>query len=142
MPEDAAGVNFASVTPEVNSHNVISALSLPRCPICRARLLETTTCPRCGSDLGLLVQIAHDANDLERMAVTHLLNGEWALAEAVLVEVQSLRSSELSGQLLAFAEHQLSASTRLPDKQPHSDEPVVARSSLATLDLSTIERYG
>ena len=88
------------------------------------------------------MQIARDANDLEQVAVAHLLNGEWALAKAVLVEVQSLRSSELPGQLLAFAEHQLLASTCLPDKHSYSDESVIERSSLATLDLSTIERYG
>ncbi len=140
MPEDTSGA--AVVTPDESSHNISHALSLPRCPICRARLRENATCPRCGSDLSLLERIAHEASNLEQEAVAHLLRSEWAQATAVLAEVQRLRASELSGQLLAFAEHQLSASSCSPDKDSHSVEPEGERSSLATLDLSMIERYG
>ena len=90
----------------------------------------------------MLVRIAREASSLQQVAVGHLLRSEWAQATAVLAEVRRLRASELSGQLLAFAEHQLSAANRSPDKDSHSAKPEGERSSLATLDLSMIERYG
>ena len=74
--------------------------------------------------------------------MAHLLGGELALAKAVLVDVQRLRSSELSSHLLAFVEHQLMESTYFPDKHSPSVEPVVEGSTMATLDLSIVERYG
>lgn len=86
--------------------------------------------------------IAGKANDLERMAVAHLLGGEWVLAKAALVDVQRLRSSELSTQMLAFVEHQLIQSTGSPEKHSFNVEHVVADGTLSTLDLSIVERYG
>ncbi len=142
MPEESASVDSPAVSPEESSRNTAHPVSLSRCPICRARLLENPICPRCGSDLSLPLQIALDAKHLERVAVAHLLSGEWALAKSRLVAVQRLHGSEISRQLLAFVDYQLTNSTHAPGKHSPTADSMDESDSLANLDLSMIERYG
>ncbi len=142
MPEESASVDSPAVAPEASSRNTAHPVSLTRCPICRARLLENPICPRCGSDLSLPLQIALDAKHLERLAIAHLLRGEWALAKSRLVAMQRLRSSKISRQLLAFVEYQLMNSANAPGKHSTTADSMDESGSLANLDLSILERYG
>ena len=73
-----------------------------RCPICRARLKGEWLCPRCGSDLSLLLKIEQRVQFLEQNAVLQVTKGEMEQAEQVLDEALRLKPTPLARVLLRF----------------------------------------
>ena len=75
---------------------------MERCPICRARLNGKWLCPRCGSDLSLLLKIERRVRLLEKNAVIRVAAGEMEQAEQVLDEALRLKPTPLARVLLRF----------------------------------------
>jgi len=75
---------------------------MERCPICRARLNGKWLCPRCGSDLSLLLKIEQRVQLLEQNAVMRVAKGEMEQAERVLDKALGLKPTPLARLLLRF----------------------------------------
>jgi len=75
---------------------------MERCCVCKARLKETSVCPRCNADLSLPLNIEQQAEILCSKAL--MLFGTGQLAEAIETLEQSiqLKSSPLALQLQGF----------------------------------------
>lgn len=117
-------------------------MSLVRCPVCDARLRDTSTCRRCGSDLRLPLEIVERARNLERLAVEQILNGELPLAMATLVEVQRLHDNEFSDRLLGFVQSLLAGAANSPEISTSDAEPLTEKHKFDSVDLSMIDLYG
>lgn len=73
----------------------------PACPTCRAPWRETVECPRCGSDLAPLMQVAAAAFRHRRAALAAIAAGDDRDALDHALEAMSLQRTE-SGAELAF----------------------------------------
>ncbi len=75
---------------------------MERCPICKARLNETSVCPRCTTDLSLLLSVEQHAEDLSSKSL--MLLGAGQLSEAIETVEQSiqLKCDPLALQLREF----------------------------------------
>lgn len=75
----------------------------PACPTCRAPWRETAECPRCGSDLAPLMQVAAAAFRHHRAAIAALATGNDRDALNHALEAMSLQRTESGGDLAFLA---------------------------------------
>lgn len=80
---------------------------MDRCPICKARLKDATICPRCSTDLTLPVQIARQADWLQKRAVAALAEGHLKRARQRVKQVIFLKPTPLARTLLKFIRQRL-----------------------------------
>ena len=74
------------------------------CPTCRAAWRGVATCPRCGADLTVLMQVARRAWDLRQAVRTALCAGNQAAEALALVRAAcQLHTTPYGQRLLALA---------------------------------------
>jgi hypothetical protein len=90
------------------------------CPVCRARFRESSTCSRCGADLGPLMLLIAGSYQRRKEAAQSLLAGDYERAHRLASEAQEIRFTRrgadlerLSAWLVDESAPQVSAS--LPD---------------------------
>jgi len=76
---------------------------MERCPNCRARREEGSTCRRCGLELDKLLQVEAAAERSTLRGIEHLAGGHPKAATADLAAAQDLRRTPFAGLLLCFA---------------------------------------
>lgn len=64
---------------------------MERCPICRARLQQTETCPRCGSDLTAVLQVEKQAAQRRQQVRTLLYAYEYEQAQQAAQQALELK---------------------------------------------------
>ena len=75
---------------------------MDRCPACKARLQEASSCPRCGLDLALPLRVQAYARALDAQALAALAEGDPAKAERCAQQALSLERTALRVRVLAF----------------------------------------
>ncbi|MFA7243653.1 MAG: hypothetical protein WC091_26395 [Sulfuricellaceae bacterium] len=75
---------------------------MERCPACRARLGDTSLCPRCGCDFTLAVRAENQARSLACQAVQAWCAGEHDRAAHHADASLALKRSRLAGTLAAM----------------------------------------
>jgi len=75
---------------------------MERCPICKARLKETTTCPRCGADLANALNIEHQSEILLNNALKQLETGNLSAAKQAVEQSIQLKAEPLGIVLRGF----------------------------------------
>ncbi len=75
---------------------------MERCPICKARLKEATTCPRCGADLSNALNIEHQSEILLNNALKQLEIGNLSAAKQAVEQSIQLKAEPLGLALLGF----------------------------------------
>lgn len=93
-------------------------MSLERCPVCRARLSDSSVCRRCGADLDMLRVIDARAEWLAHRAVELIGRDDWARAEQVLHEARKLRRSSLIQALHEFVQSATDQTSTTPPVTP------------------------
>jgi hypothetical protein len=76
---------------------------MDRCPNCRARREEGSTCRRCGLELDKLLQVEAAAERSTLRGVAHLAIGHPEVATYDLAAAQDLCRTPFAGLLLGFA---------------------------------------
>lgn len=94
---------------------------IDRCPICKARLKDATTCPRCSTDLTLPIQIARQADWFQKRAITALAEGHLKRASRRVKQVISLKSTPLAQVLLKFIRQRLEKESQVPNTEVKAD---------------------
>jgi hypothetical protein len=61
------------------------------CPTCRARLKGALTCPRCGAEVSLLLEIVTQAELWRKQAINLLRQGDWVTANLAITHSLSLK---------------------------------------------------
>lgn len=74
---------------------------MERCPSCRARIREHLKCQRCGTDLGVLLQIAKEAQQAFDVSVINY--GQDALTPALELAEQAVKLRRLPMYLQWYA---------------------------------------
>lgn len=77
---------------------------MERCPLCKARLRNKTTCRRCEADLGLLKVIESRADHLAQRAVFNLLEGKTSAARKQAIAARQLHATQFHKVLAGFIE--------------------------------------
>jgi uncharacterized Zn finger protein (UPF0148 family) len=77
--------------------------SMERCPTCKAPYKGKPVCPRCGTDLGILIQIENDAARDAQQASEAFDSGYYERAFACARRSLSLRQSPAARKILAAA---------------------------------------
>ncbi|PID99711.1 MAG: hypothetical protein CSA81_14860 [Acidobacteria bacterium] len=75
---------------------------MEKCPHCRGRLREERTCPRCKTDLRLVLDIETEAQMMAGQAVTGLASGDAAAAAKYAEKSRKLHNTLFSRVLLEF----------------------------------------
>lgn len=89
---------------------------LERCPGCRARLGDASTCPRCGCDLSLVRRAETQALALARQALR-----AWAADDPRTALAAAARSLSLQHNPLASAVMRLARPQPAPSHNPPAD---------------------
>lgn len=74
-----------------------------KCPTCRAPWREEPECPRCGSDLAPLMQLAAAAWRHRTAAAAALIAGRWNEAVQHAAEANRLHRTDAGDELLVVA---------------------------------------
>ncbi len=69
---------------------------MERCPVCRAKLKDASSCYRCGTDLSVPLSIATRAEALEQQAVSLIVRGDLIEAREAIEQALQLKRSPLS----------------------------------------------
>jgi predicted amidophosphoribosyltransferase len=72
---------------------LIESHELPRCPVCQARFRESSTCPRCGADLGPLMTLIARAYRLRLEASQAFQAGDFERARKLASQAQAICST-------------------------------------------------
>lgn len=75
---------------------------MERCPICKARLKEDTTCPRCGADLSNALNIEQESEILLNNALKQLETGNISAAKQAVEKSVKLKAEPLGLALQGF----------------------------------------
>ena len=70
-----------------------------RCPVCRAPFRETTTCSRCGADLGPLMTVLIQAWSLRQQSREAIRAGDYVRAAQLASAADQTHSTRLSQRL-------------------------------------------
>lgn len=76
---------------------------MERCPQCRARLKNSTSCGRCGVDLQLLMAVETEAEMMARKAVASLKAGDIEATRQQAEHANQLHATLFHQTLLAFS---------------------------------------
>lgn len=71
---------------------------MDRCPVCRARLAESSVCNRCGTELAPLFSILAESQRLFVQSVSAATAGDWNTALVWSQQAEALRATPLSTQ--------------------------------------------
>jgi len=87
---------------------------MERCPICKARLkTDTPICPRCSTDLSILMGIDFDAKQLIYDSVSLLEANQLTEAAKVIEQSVQLKRDPLALALQNFIQHKRRVSAEL-----------------------------
>jgi len=75
---------------------------MERCPICKARLKEDTTCPRCGADISSTLNIEQESEILLNNALKQLETGNISAAKQAVEQSIKLKAEPLGLALRGF----------------------------------------
>lgn len=75
---------------------------MERCPICKARLKTGTTCPRCGADISIPLNIERQAEIFLNNALKHLGTGNISAAKQAVEQSIELKAEPLGLALRGF----------------------------------------
>jgi hypothetical protein len=78
---------------------------MERCPVCRARVRDSSPCPRCGADLTTVLGIEVRRQTLEREAVHRLKRGDLSGASDLVARAQHLQRTSLNLLLPSFIQY-------------------------------------
>jgi hypothetical protein len=78
---------------------------MERCPICKARIKENTTCNRCGTDLSKLLTIESQAAHLCDQAIKLLATNQIDQAQRAVEQSLHLKNTQLALALLGFIQN-------------------------------------
>lgn len=85
---------------------------MERCPVCRARLKQSTVCRRCGSDLALPITMEQKAQDYCQQALYHVQCDDLLAAKEAIQSALLLCNKDFFHQVSGFIEHLLAQSSR------------------------------
>jgi hypothetical protein len=72
---------------------------LPQCPVCQARFRDSSTCSRCGADLGPLMFLIARAYHLRQDARRALQTGDFERVQKLASEAQAICFTQKGGDL-------------------------------------------
>jgi hypothetical protein len=75
---------------------------MERCPICKARLKTGTTCPRCGADISIPLNIEQQSEILLKNALKQLETGNFSSAKLAVEQSIKLKAEPLGLALRGF----------------------------------------
>jgi hypothetical protein len=75
---------------------------MERCPICKARIKENTTCNRCGTDLSRLLTIESQAAHFCNQAIKLLINNKIDQAQIAVKQSLQLKNTQIALTLYGF----------------------------------------
>ena len=75
---------------------------MERCPICKARLQKGTTCPRCGADISIPLDIERQSEILLNNALKQLKTGNISAAKQAVEQSIQLKAQPLGIALRGF----------------------------------------
>ncbi len=75
---------------------------MERCPICKARLKKDTTCPRCGADISIPLNIEQESEILLNNALKQLETGNISAAKQAVEQSLNLKTEPLGLALRGF----------------------------------------
>jgi hypothetical protein len=75
---------------------------MERCPICKARIKENTTCNRCGTDLSRLLTIESQAAYLCNQAIKLLATNQVNQAQIAVEQSLQLKNTQIALTLYGF----------------------------------------
>ncbi len=78
---------------------------MEHCPTCRARLKAASVCPRCGTEISLLLEIITQAEISQKQAVISLFQGDLAAAQSAISYAVTLKQEPLTLILQSFILH-------------------------------------
>ena len=77
--------------------------SSPKCPVCRAPFRGERSCPRCGAELGALMELAARAHEARSAARAALRRGDVPRADLLARRAQRLHDTPEGRSLARFA---------------------------------------
>lgn len=75
---------------------------MQRCPICKARIKENSTCNRCGTDLSQLFTIESQATHFCEQAIKLLATNKVDQAQKAVEQSLQLKKTQIALVLLGF----------------------------------------
>lgn len=78
---------------------------MERCPICKARIKENTSCNRCGTDLSKLFTIEYQAAHLCEKAIKLLATNQVDQAQRAVEQSLHLKNTQIALVLLSFIQN-------------------------------------
>lgn len=78
---------------------------MERCPICKARVKENSTCNRCGTDLSKLLTIESQAANLCDQAIKLLINNKIDQAQIAVKQSLQLKHTQIALTLHGFIQY-------------------------------------
>jgi len=78
---------------------------MERCPICKARIKENSTCNRCGTDLSKLLSIESQAANLCDQAIKLLATNQIDQAQIAVEQSLQLKKTQIALTLDGFIQY-------------------------------------
>jgi hypothetical protein len=75
---------------------------MEQCPTCRARLKEASVCPRCGTEVSLLLELLVQAELWQKQAMLSLYQGDLPAAHSAILYALNLRQEPFTLMIQNF----------------------------------------